>query len=371
MRIAIDATSLLDTRTGVGNFVAALLDGLVRRDDLEVTAFPVSLRGRSRLGDEVPAGVRVVAPPLPAAVARAGWSRFDAPRIDLAIGRHDVVHGPNFVVPPSRAARIATVHDLTSVHHPELCNRHTLAYPALIRRAAERGAWIHTVSASVRAEVLELFPADPDRVVAVANGFTPMTHGDLERGRELAGHEPFALAVGTVEPRKDLPGLVRAIDRLADGGTRIPLVHVGPDGWGAPALAAAVEEMRHPELFTRLGRLSDADLAAVYRAARLFVYPSVYEGFGLPVLEAMSVDVPVVATAVPAIVEVAGDAAELVPVHDVDALATAIVALWHDEQRRATLVAAGRQRAAAFSWDTCVDGLVELYRRAVADADQR
>ncbi len=105
LRVAVDATSLLDTRTGVGNFTHALLRGLGRRDDVEVTAFPVSIRGRSRLAGAVPAGVSVVTPPLPATAMRAGWRRFDRPRIDRAIGSHDVVHGPNFVVPPSRAAR--------------------------------------------------------------------------------------------------------------------------------------------------------------------------------------------------------------------------------------------------------------------------
>ena len=370
MRIAIDATSLLDTRTGVGNFTAALVDGLAARDDVELTLFPVSLRGRGRLVAVAPAGAEVVSPPLPAKL-RAAWRRLDRPRIDLAIGSHDVVHGPNFVVPPARAARIATVHDLTAVRFPELCTRDTLAYPALIRRAIAGGAWIHTVSESVRAEVLAHFGADPDRVVAVPNGFRPMGPGDASRGRRLAGHEAFALAVGTVEPRKDLPGLVQAVDRLAAAGVEIPLVHVGPDGWGTPALERAVAGMDRPDLVTRLGRVSDGDLADLYRAARVFAYPSVYEGFGMPVLEAMSADVPVVATDVPALAEVVGDAAVLVPVGDAGALAEAIGSVWHDEDRRAALVAAGRSRAAHFSWEACVEGIVALYRRAVADADRR
>ena len=369
MRIAIDATSLLDTRTGVGNFTAALVDGLAGRDDVELTLFPVSLRGRARLADVAPAGAEVVAPPLPAKL-RAAWRRLDHPRIDLAIGTHDVVHGPNFVVPPSRAARVATVHDLTAVRYPELCTRDTLAYPALIERAIAGGAWIHAVSESVRTEILEVFDADPDRVVAVANGFTPMRAGDAARGRGLAGHESFVLAVGTVEPRKDLPGLVRAIDRLASTGVEVPLVHVGPDGWGTPALDAAVAAMDHPGLFTRLGRVGDEELADLYRAARVFAYPSVYEGFGLPVLEAMSADLPVVATDVPAIAEVAGDAAALVPVGDIGALAETIGSLWHDERRRTTAVTAGRTRVTCFSWERCVEGIVDLYRRAVSDADR-
>ena len=371
LRIAIDATSLLDTRTGVGNFTDALVRGLALRDDVVVTAFPVSLRGRGRLRDVVPAGVRVVSPPLPAVLARNAWRRFDRPRIDLAIGRHDVVHGPNFVVPPSRAARVVTVHDLTPIRFPELCDRATLVYPELIRRAVDGGAWVHADSEAVRVELIEELRLDPERVVTVPLGFTPMDGGDDGRGRALAGRDDFVLAVGTVEPRKDLPCLVRAIDALAAQGSDLPLVHVGPPGWGTEALDREVAQMARPDLVVRLGRLPDADLRDLYEAARIFAYPSVYEGFGLPVLEAMSAGVPVVTTTVPAVAEVAGGAAVLVPPGDADALADALGALWQDDERRAELVGAGRRRAGEYSWEACIEGMVGLYRRALADADRR
>jgi glycosyltransferase involved in cell wall biosynthesis len=371
LRIAIDATSLLDTRTGVGNFTDALVRGLAVRDDVAVTAFPVSLRGRGRLREVVPPGVRVVSPPLPAVLAREAWRRFDRPRIDLAIGLHDVVHGPNFVVPPSRAARVVTVHDLTPIRFPELCNRATLVYPQLIRRAVDGGAWVHADSEAVRTELLDELRLDPDRVVTVPLGFTPMAGGDAGRGRALAGTDDFVLAVGTVEPRKDLPSLVRAIDALAGQGTDLPLVHVGPPGWGTEALDREVARMGRPDLVQRLGRLPDADLRDLYEAARLFAYPSVYEGFGLPVLEAMSAGVPVVATSVPAVAEVAGDAAVLVPPGDVSALADALETLWDDEDRRRELVAAGLERARGYSWEACLEGMVGLYRRALADVGRR
>ena len=361
--MAVDATPLLDVRTGVGNFTAALLERLGQRADVEVTAFPVSLRGYRSLRDVAPPGVKVRSGPLPSKHVRLAWSRWDHPRIGLVVGRQDVIHGPNFVVPPSRAARLATVHDLTAVRYPELCEADTLAYPVLIRRALAHGAWIHTPSDAVRDEVVGELGADPDRVVTVPNGYTPMAVGDAARGRARAGCDDFVLAVGTVEPRKDLPGLVSAVDRLNAEGDGITLVHVGPDGWGTAALEEAVAAMRHPERFVRLGRVTDEDLADLYRAARLFAYPSRYEGFGIPVLEAMSAHVPVVTTSVPAIAEVAGDAALLVPPGDVDALAEAVRAGWTDETRRDALVAAGDERAAAYSWDRCADGIVELYRR--------
>ncbi|HAS10038.1 MAG TPA: hypothetical protein DCS55_05880, partial [Acidimicrobiaceae bacterium] len=213
LRVAVDATPLLDVRTGVGVFTDALLRGLGARDDVEVTAFPVSLSGRSRLHDVAPPGVRVRTPPLPARALHARWRRRSTPRIDLLVGRPDVVHGPNFVVPPARVARVATVHDLTTLRYPELCHADTLRFPDIVRRAAAEGAWIHTVSEAVRDEVVAELGIDAERVVAVPNGFDPPV-GDAATGRRLAGVERYVLAVGTVEPRKDLPSLVAAVDRL-------------------------------------------------------------------------------------------------------------------------------------------------------------
>lgn len=364
VRVAVDATSLLDIRTGVGTVTAALVDGLARRDDVELTAFPVSFRAHRSLRGVVPPGVRVRSGPVPATHVRRAWRRWDRPRLDTVIGRQDVVHGPNFVVPPSRAARIATVHDLTPVRYPELCSGDTLAYPELIARATAHGAWIHTPSDAVRHEVLDHFTVDPGRVVTVHNGFTPMAAGDPRHGRAAAGRDAYVLAVGTVEPRKDLPSLLRAIDHLASDGVEVPVVHVGPDGWGTAAFDHALDAMARPDLVTRLGRRSGQELADLYHGARVFAYPSVYEGFGMPLLEAMSAGVPVVSTSVPAVREVAGDAAVLVPVGDAEALAAAIAACWSDEAHRARLVAAGHARTARFSWEACVDGMVALYHRA-------
>lgn len=371
MRVAVDATSLLDTRTGVGNFTAAVVAGLATEPGVDTVAFPVSLRGHRRLRAVVPAGVSVATTALPARLARQAWLRMNQPRIDRFIGSHDLVYGPNFVVPPSRAPRLATVHDLTSVHFPELCTTDTLQYPTLLRRAIADGAWIHTVSMAVRAEVIEHLDADPDRVVAVHNGFSPVSGGDAAAGRRLAGHDSFVLAVGTVEPRKDLPTLFRAIDLLAQDGRDIPLVHVGHDGWGVESAEAARRAMSRPESVIRLGRRSQTELVDLFAAARVFAYPSKYEGFGLPVLEAMSAGVPVVASDIPAIREVAGDAATLVPTGDAERLASAIGALWVDEAARDDHVSRGAARAGRFSWDRCVDGLVELFHDVVADGRPR
>jgi glycosyltransferase involved in cell wall biosynthesis len=289
------------------------------------------------------------------------------------VGPLDVVHGPNFVVPPTRrAAPVVTVHDLTPWRFPELANRDTRQYPGLVARAVRRGAWIHVVSEWVAGEIAAEHPAAADRIVVVPNGVTPLPADrpgtGATRGRRLAGADRYVVALGTVEPRKDLPGLVRAFDEVVerDPDDPVRLVVAGQDGWGAEALTDEIRRARHPERIRRLGWVSDDDRAALLRGATVFAYPSRYEGFGLPPLEAMLAGVPVLTTTAGALPEVVGDAALLVPPLDHDALVAGLQDLLGDDDRRAALVAAGSTRATQFDWSRTADGLVDLYRRASA-----
>jgi glycosyltransferase involved in cell wall biosynthesis len=338
---------------------------------MAVTVFAVTWRGRDRLAAVAPAGARVAGRPVPARLARAVWRRSAGLPVEWLAGPCAVVHGPNFVVPPARdAAEIVTVHDLTTLHFPALATADTRAYPGLIRRAVGRGAWIHAVSDFVAAEVRAAFAVDPDRVVSIANGCSPpLPDGpgrDAARGRHLAGGARYLLALGTVEPRKNLPVLVQAFDALAADDPGLRLVIAGPDGWGADALADAWASARHRRRIRRLGWLTDDQRTALLRGAAVFVYPSRYEGFGLPPLEAMAVGTPVVATTAGALPEVLGDAARLVPPDDADALAGALAAVLGSDSERSGLVARGRARVQRYDWDRTAEGMAGLYRRAAA-----
>ncbi|HEX3946497.1 MAG TPA: glycosyltransferase family 1 protein [Acidimicrobiales bacterium] len=367
LRVAVDATPLLGHPTGVGAFCAGVLGGLAGRPDLAVSAFAVSWRRRRLVETLVPAGVAVRQRAMPARPLHRSWARSEQPPLEWFVGPADVVHGTNFVVPPTRrAARVMTVHDLTTVRFPELCDGPTLAYPHLIRRAMDRGAWVHTPSRFVADEVVELLGADPARVRAVHSGVPPLPPPDPgAAGRYLpAGTSRFVLAVGTAEPRKDLPGLVRAFDLLAADRPDLALLLAGPEGWGVDPLARAVERASARARVVRTGWVDDATLSGLLHSAEVLAYPSVYEGFGFPPLQAMAAGVPVVASRAGALPEVLGEAAELVPVDDPAALAASLAAVLDGPERRAELVALGRDRAGRFTWTACADGLAALYRDA-------
>ena len=337
---------------------------LARRDDVHVHAYALTWRGRDALSASVPPGVATSTRPIPARVVRECWERgLSRPRAEDWTGPVDVVHATNFVAPPAHAPVVVTVHDVTFLRFPELCTPDTLRYPRLLRRAIERGAVIHTPSEFVAAEVRELLDAPADRVVAIHSGVPPVRDGDAARGRVLARHDRYVLALGTIEPRKNLATLVRAFDRVAADDAGLGLVLAGPPGWDAARVQSAVDAAAARGRVVQTGFVTDRDRADLVAGATVFAYPSVYEGFGFPPLEAMQCGIPVVAGDAGALPEVLGDAAVLVPPTDVDALARAIVALAapHDAERSAR-IARGQEQAARYDWDATASRMVDLYR---------
>lgn len=372
LHVALDVTALLDPPTGVGVVVRELLDGLIERPDVVVTAFAVSWRGRERLEEVAGWGIDLGTRPFPARLARAAWLRGDRPGLGWFAPAAQLVHGPNHVVPPGGgAAEVVTVHDLTAVRYPELCTADVLQWPPLLERALGRGAWIHTVSESVAEEVRAAFPQAAERVVAVPNGIRrpgdPTERSDAAVGRHLAGTDRYVLALSTVEPRKDLPTLVAAFDELAADDPDLRLVIAGPDGWGVEALTAARDRARHRRRIVRLGWVGRDTRLGLMRGASAVAYPSLYEGFGLVPLEALAAGTPVVASDIAVHRETVGDAALLVPPGDAGALAGALRSVLDDEHLAASLVDRAQPRIDRYDWARTVDGVVDLYRRAVAD----
>jgi glycosyltransferase involved in cell wall biosynthesis len=306
---------------------------------------------------------------MPARPLHAAWAHTTVPPLEWFVGTVDVVHGTNFVVPPTRRAKtVMSVHDLTPLHHPEMCDEATLAYPDLIRRALRRGAWVHTDSAFVAGEVSEAFGVELDRVRVVHPGIPELPTVDaaamsLVLKRVLPpGTTRYVLAVGTAEPRKDLPGLVRAFAEVAAHHDDVALVLAGPTGWGEQALTDTIARSPARERVVRTGWVTPEELGGLVDQADVLAYPSLYEGFGFPPLQAMRAGVPVIATRAGSLPEVLGDGVLFVDAADKDELSGALDRCLTDQELRGRLVAAGVRRAESFSWDACANGLELLYQ---------
>lgn len=363
LRVGFDATALLTTRTGVGQVTAGMLEALAPDPSLELIAFAVTWRGRQRLADVLPPGVEPRPRPFPARLTRLTWPRMPWPTAEYWTGSVDVVHAPNFVAPPAHAPVLVTVHDLAFAKYPELCTADTRTYMRLLSVAIERGATIHTYSKFVAAEVRDYFGLPEERVVQIYPGLVPTEGGDPAHGRRLAGAARYVLALGTVEPRKNLPTLVGAFDRVADDDRDLRLVVAGPDGWGVDSFEAACRAARHGDRIVRLGYVGDDDRRGLLAGAQVLAYPSLYEGFGLPPLEAMQVGVPVVASNAGALPEVLGDDALLPDSADVAAIAADLERALADRRLREELRDRGNARVERYRWPKAAERMTRLYTR--------
>jgi glycosyltransferase involved in cell wall biosynthesis len=381
LRVGLDATPLLGRRTGVGRYVDQLLGALARRlpapvpgapadapgdglAELRATAF--TWRGQDGLAGAVPAGVTTAGRRAPARALQALWARTPVPPVELLAGPGlDVFHATNFVLPPLRRARgVVTVHDLAYLHLPGTVNAASLRYRALVPRSVRRAAIVIAPSEATADALREAYAVPADRLVVTPLGVDPewfaATPPD-RAWRAARGLPPeYLLAVGTLEPRKGLDVLLAAYRRLlADHPDAPPLVLVGGAGWGGQPDLAALPADR----LVLPGYVGSADLPGIVAGARLLAYPSRYEGFGLPPLEAMAAGVPVVASDLAAVREATGSLVRLVPAGDPDALAAALageLAAAPDPRR----LAASREHAATMTWQRCADLTLLAYRRA-------
>jgi glycosyltransferase involved in cell wall biosynthesis len=304
--------------------------------------------------------------PLPAALAHRLWERADWPRIDRWLAPAEVVHGTNYVVPPSRLPRLVSVYDCWFLAHPRLASPAVRRAAAVLRRATKHGAWVHASSTATADRVRELLT---ERVAVVHLGPLPIPPpsslpADAAWARPLE-RRPFVLTLGTLERRKNLPALIEAFGRAAPNLDGAALVLAGAPGDDAAAVKTARAELPPPVRDDVLvpGAIDNVTKAWLLHNASVMAYPSLDEGFGFPILEAQAAGRPVVATLAGSIPEVAGDGAELVPLGDADALAGALVRVLTDDDRRRALVAAGTANVARFSWTATGTGLVRLYRR--------
>jgi glycosyltransferase involved in cell wall biosynthesis len=355
LRVAFDVGPLAGPRTGVGQAVAAMRDALVDVEDLELVEYIVSFRSRP------PPETRRL--PLPALLAHRLWALTNRPRVDRFLGRPDVVHGTNYVVPPCRAPQVVSVYDCWFLRHPTLANGAVHQAGRVLRRAIERGATVHASSASTAAEVTDLFPAT--RVATIPLAAVPVPDAAPDPPIPALVGRPFIAAIGTLERRKNLALLVEAFGLLAAEHDEILLVLAGADGDDRLAINAAIDGL-DPAVARRVvmtGRVDEPARSWLLRNATVLAYPSLDEGFGFPLLDAMQVGLPIAASNRGSIPEVCGAAGLLCEADDAIGMAGNLAAAAFDSSIRTKLLAAAETQLATFSWRRCAADLAALYRR--------
>jgi glycosyltransferase involved in cell wall biosynthesis len=375
MRIGIDGIPLATPKTGIGHYtfeLARSLAAIAPEDEFEIIA-PVLL--------DVP--ISSMAPNLRTVLGRSGALRRRWWTIGLPLHVHEnrlpLFHGTNYMVPLwQRCMTVVTIHDLSlllhsETHREDLVQRAKRRLPTMTRIASH----ILTDSEAVKKEICQHLAVSPHKITAVPlaarRAFAPVPHDQAsETRRRLGVEDKFILFVGTVEPRKNLLTLVRAFDELLRTTDLQPqLVVAGQKGWLTDDLYAHVEqsEIKNRILFT--GYVSDEDLASLYSSCTVSVYPSLYEGFGLPPLEAMACGAPVITSRIPVIMETASGAARLVEPTDLQELTAALVELLTDQKAREHYASVGRQRSAEFTWERTARQTLDVYRHVHAEATGR
>lgn len=368
MRIGIDCTVTARPFTGFETYVSCLANALVRLEsDAEIVVFAprplpdcfTALRGRAEIVTS-PFGTRVF--------AHQAWLASMVP-----IHRVDVMHYPAFtpLLPPRRF--VLTVHDATPWKFAETMSTKARVYfRSTLALWARRSKVIITPSQASKGEIVRRFgvPEHRVRVVypGVRNSLRPLDAGTGGRADPSPARLPdssYALFVGTVEPRKNLPLAIRAVAKLRAAGRPCRLVVAGKIGWGIDNVERLLEEERVKDAVVLAGYVSDQELASLYKHAACLVQPSLHEGFGSPVAEAMALGCPVIASRIPPHVEILGDAGLYISPHDVDSLATAMSQMLGDNGLRASMAARALERSEEFTWKRTAERTLDAYRDAV------
>jgi glycosyltransferase involved in cell wall biosynthesis len=369
VRIAVDARpAAFPQKSGIGYYTWHLLRRLPLVDrGSSYVAWYLNFRallgkGRHPFGRDLPPNLLERSTPFPARLFERLSERFDRPRIERFV-RFDVLFAPNFGPPPNRARRLVlTVHDLAFRLFPETAPQSTRWWLARLDRALASASRVIAVSEATRKDLIDLYGVAEDRVTVVPHGvdhdlFHPSPPGEVVKVRQRFGIEgPYLLSLGGIEPRKNLPRLIEAFSLLPADLDPMLVVAGGGAEWNPEgpnllrsALSALPENVRRRIVLT--GYVGEQDKAALLGGAEALVYPSLYEGFGLPVAEAMACGTPVITSNVSALPEVAGGAALLVDPSDPGAIAQEMERLLRDDELKERLSTAGTLRAAGFDWE--------------------
>lgn len=371
--IGVDYTPAYEQTGGIGRYVRELLAALASlHDENRYRLFVAGSRPTSLSGQLGPRFAWRATRISPKWLARL-WHRLNLYiPVEAFIGRVDVFHATDFVIPPTlpRTRTLLTVHDLSFVRVPESASPRLKAYlDEVVPRSVKRADHVLADSLATKLDIVDLYGISPERVEVLLSGvdpiFRPIHSANFAsiRAKYHIGERPYLFAVGTVQPRKNYARLIEAVSILRTGGLEIDLVIAGGKGWLEDPIYAALDQFRMRPYVHFIGFAAEEDLPVLYSHALCSVFPSLYEGFGLPILEAMACGTPVVTSNLSSMPEVAGDAALLVDPHDVEGIANGIRSVIEDSGLRQSLIYKGQDRAKLFTWEKSARQLLQVYQR--------
>jgi len=372
MHICIDIQAAIAQRAGVGRYVKCLVEHLgplAGADRLSLFYFDFQRRG---IPFPAPQAAQRACRWLPGRVAQGAWKTIGWPPFDWFAGPADLYHFPNFVVPPlGRARSVVTIHDMSFQRFPAFAEARNLRYlNATIRRTAERADAIITDSQFSADEICGMLGVPAERVfpihLGIAPGFRAPGPGAVAAlRRELGIDRPYLLTVGTIEPRKNIEFLIGVFEQLT--GFDGELVIAGMPGWKCEPIMARMRNSKCASRIRYVQYVPDQHLPALYAGATLLVFPSLYEGFGLPPLEAMACGTPVVTSDGGSLREVAGAAADVLPSNSpAEQWAARITTLLSDTACRQSLIDRGRVLAGRYTWQATAQRTWDVYRKVAA-----
>jgi glycosyltransferase involved in cell wall biosynthesis len=374
MRIAIDYTAAIRQGAGIGQYVRNLVDALLAEDSANQYTLLTSGRPTKERPFPTAPNVRGRSIFIPDRYLNILWYRWRLPlNATLFSGQVDIYHGPDFALPPlgKKLRKVVTVHDLAFLEHPEYAVPELVAYlTKIVPEAVEAADVVAAVSEATRQGLISHFNTPPEKItvvpIGVASHFRRITDPVLlgATQHKYGLKHPLVLGVGTLEPRKNHLNLIKAFakaTRQKNGPAMLAIA--GGKGWLYEETQRVVADLKLENKVRFLGRVSDLELVTLYSMADIFAFPSIFEGFGIPPLEAMACGAPVITSNTSSLPEVVGDAAILVNPHDVDALSQAITRLIDNEGLREELRQKGFQRVQNFGWPQTARKMLAVYQR--------
>ncbi len=373
MKIGIDVTPILYEGTGIGQYTKQLVKHLLAQNpEDDFVLFYSTLRGYGKIRNKIteiaasPSAprndkIRIVGLPLPPAFWQIVWNRFNLIKIEWLIGRVDVFHCWDYLIPPSDCPRVVTIHDITPILYPET-HIASIVYnfKIVLEKIRREKITVLTVSENSRNDLIRHCKLNEQQAYVVYNGKDESVACEVATKNQYGD---YVLFVGTREPRKNISKAIEAFTLLAKKYSRLQLMIVGKYGWGKED--ESVNFRTYESRIKKMGYVKRKDLVRLYVNAICLVYPSLYEGFGLPVLEAMNLGCPVVTSNISSLPEIGGAAVVYVNPQNVQEIAAAAGRFIESNELRQEYIKKGHEQAKKFSWEKCARGTKNIYKKII------